>query len=203
MPSTPLAAGTSRQGRPGYDQDSVLTHSVRVFNRHGYDATSMGMLAKELGVSKSAIYHHVSSKEHLLRLALDKALIPLEAVAEESRTRPGPAGDRLEHMLRSTVRVLVEQKPYVTLLLRLRGNTEAERIAVDRRRGIDVTAGELVAAAQQEGALRADIDPRTSARLVFGMINSLVEWFRADGSITAEQVEDVVAAVALDGLRAR
>ena len=70
MPAS-TAAGPTRRGRPGHDQRSVLDLSVEVFNRHGYDATSMGMLAEQLGISKSAIYHHVTSKEHLLRLALD------------------------------------------------------------------------------------------------------------------------------------
>lgn len=201
--STSTAAGHTRRGRPGHDQSSVLEMSVEVFNRHGYDATSMGMLAEQLGISKSAIYHHVASKEHLLRLALDHALIPLEAIGGEEGSRSGPAASRLEHTLRATVRVLVEQQPYVTLLLRLRGNTEIERDALQRRRAVDQQVAQLVAEAQSEGALRDDLDPRTATRLLFGMINSLVEWFRADGPVSAEQVEDTVLAMAIDGLRAR
>ncbi|WP_394214956.1 TetR/AcrR family transcriptional regulator [Brachybacterium vulturis] len=203
MPSTPTPVGASRQGRPGYDQESVLALSVRVFNRHGYDATSMGMLAGELGVSKSAIYHHVQSKEHLLRLALDEALVPLEALTEDDSIRTGPVAERLEHMLRATVRVLIDRQPYVTLLLRLRGNTAVERDALRRRREIDLMAAELVGRAQQEGVLREDVDARTSTRLLFGMISSMAEWFRTDGPVPAAQVEDLVVAMALDGLRAR
>ncbi|ATG50511.1 TetR family transcriptional regulator [Brachybacterium vulturis] len=203
MPSTPAPVGASRPGRPGYDQESVLALSVQVFNRHGYDATSMGMLAGELGVSKSAIYHHVQSKEHLLRLALDEALVPLEALTEDDSIRTGPVAERLEHMLRATVRVLIDRQPYVTLLLRLRGNTDVERDALRRRRDIDVMAAELVGRAQQEGVLREDVDARTSTRLLFGMISSMAEWFRADGPVPAAQVEDLVVAMALDGLRAR
>ena len=78
---------------------------------------------------KSAIYHHVSSKDALLRLALDRALDGLIAVAD---ARPGaldaPAVDRLEFLVRRQRRgAAVEQLPYVTLLLRVRGNTEVER----------------------------------------------------------------------------
>lgn len=202
MPA-PTAAGPIRRGRPGHDQRSVLELSVEVFNRHGYDATSMGMLAEQLGISKSAIYHHVESKEHLLRLALDEALVPLEAIGEEDSSRTGPAAERLEHMLRATIRVLVAKQPYVTLLLRLRGNTEIERDALHRRRAVDADLADLVAAAQQEGALRDDLDARTATRLLFGMINSLVEWFRTDGPVSATTVEDIVLTMAIDGLRAR
>ncbi len=50
----------SRAGRPGHDQQSVLTIAVETFNEFGYEATSMGTLALRLGTSKSAIYHHFS-----------------------------------------------------------------------------------------------------------------------------------------------
>ena len=49
-----------RRGRPGHDQGAVLTAAVRLFNARGYEATSMGDLAEELGITKSSIYHHVT-----------------------------------------------------------------------------------------------------------------------------------------------
>lgn len=203
MPIASKAPSAPRRGRPGYDQESVLTVAVAVFNRHGYDATSMGMLAEELGVSKSAIYHHVPSKGDLLRLALDEALVPLEAIGEHERATTGTSIQRLEFMLRSTIRVLLERQPSVTLLLRLRGNTEIERQALERRRAVDRKVTELMILAQQDGKVRADIEPRTTTRLMFGMINSLVEWYRPDGPGTPQEVEENAIAMIVDGLRAR
>ena len=69
-----MPATTPRRGRPGYDADTILRRAIDLFIRQGYEATSMGDLAVELGLSKSAIYHHVPSKEHLLAAALDEAL---------------------------------------------------------------------------------------------------------------------------------
>jgi len=43
--------------------ESILLTSVALFTEHGYDATSMEDLARALGVTKSAIYHHVSANE--------------------------------------------------------------------------------------------------------------------------------------------
>ncbi|MDN6332625.1 MAG: TetR/AcrR family transcriptional regulator, partial [Micrococcaceae bacterium] len=158
-------------------------------------------LADHLGISKSAIYHHVPSKGDLLDRALDEALVPLEALDQDPRASNGTAGQRLEFILRSTIRVLIERQSYVTLLLRLRGNTEIERLALERRRAVDRRLARLVIDAQQEGTLRQDIDPRTTTRLLFGTINSLVEWYRTDGPSTPEQVEDNAIAMMLDGLR--
>ncbi|NOJ60201.1 TetR family transcriptional regulator [Arthrobacter sp. 260] len=190
----------NRRGRPGYDQQAVLTIAVDVFNRHGYEATSMGVLAENLGISKSAIYHHVPSKGDLLRLALDHALGGLEAVLTDPLATSGKADARLEFVLRGTIAVLIERLPFVTLLLRLRGNTEVERGALERRRAFDHQVAALVDAARTEGSLRSDIDPRTTTRLLFGTINSIVEWYKPGGAVTPDQLADDVITMVFDGL---
>ena len=205
MPSTPstasgAAAGGTRRGRPGYDQQSVLTIAVDVFNKHGYEATSMGILAENLGITKSAIYHHVPSKGDLLRLALDNALDGLEAVLNDARASNGPADEQLEFVLRGTIQVLTERLPFVTLLLRLRGNTEIERDALARRREFDHRVAQLVDAARSEGSLRSDIDPRTTTRLLFGTINSIVEWYKPGGPISPEKLADDIILMVFHGL---
>jgi len=200
MESTRTVTQPAKRGRPGYDQETVLQIAVEAFNEHGYDATSMGKLADRLGISKSAIYHHVPSKEDLLRLALDEALIPLESVIAAVREHEGTAEERLEFFLRSTVRILIAKRTYVTLLLRLRGNTELERSALQRRREMDRQLSALVGQAQEEGQIRQDLEPRATARLLFGMINSVVDWYRVDGLIDASTLENHAMALLFDGL---
>jgi len=188
---------TLRRGRPGYDQRGILEVAVAAFNEHGYDATSIGMLAARLGLSKSAIYHHVASKEELLALALDEALDGLEGVLRSPQATVGDAADRLEAVLRGAVLVLADRLPYVTLLLRVRGNTDVERAALQRRRAFDRAVAQLVADAHAEGALRADADAAVVARLLFGMINSLTEWYDPAGPTQPEQLADTIVALAL------
>ena len=188
-----------RRGRPGHDQQSVLRVAIELFNRQGYDATSMGDLARELGLTKSAIYHHVPSKEHLLESAIDEALDALEASLDEVAATSGlDAGERLRAAVRGSVVVLVEHLPAVTLLLRVRGNTPAEKAALRRRREIDDRLAEMVRGAAAAGAIRADLDPLLTSRLLFGMVNSMTEWLRDDGDV--ETIADTVTTLAFDGL---
>ena len=193
--------GGARRGRPGYDQQTVLRRAVEVFNRQGYDGTSMGDLARELGVGKSALYHHVPGKEALLSQALDEALDGLAAVLD--RPAGATAYDRLRTAVRDSVRVLVEHLPAVTLLLRVRGNSAVELAALRRRREIDDRLAELVSAAAAEGSLRADLPPDLVSRLLFGMVNSLVEWYRPGGPVDAGMLADALASLAFEGLNTR
>ncbi|WP_442860241.1 TetR/AcrR family transcriptional regulator [Arthrobacter sp. zg-Y919] len=203
MDATVDPASGPRRGRPGHDQQTVLNVAVDVFNRHGYEATSMGILAENLGITKSAIYHHVPSKGDLLRLALDHALDGLEAVLDDPQAASGPADVRLEFVLRGTIQVLTERLPFVTLLLRLRGNTEIERSALARRREFDHRVAGLVEAARSEGSVRSDIDPRTTTRLLFGTINSIVEWYKPGGPLPAQKLADNIITMVFDGLHTR
>jgi AcrR family transcriptional regulator len=175
---------------------------VALFNERGYDATSVADIAERLGVSKSALYHHFASREEVLEVALDRALTALEALPDAPGATTGTPFERLRFVVRGAVLVLVEQQSSVTLLLRVRGNSAVERRALERRRAFDHAMTALVHDAQAAGEVRDDVDAAVAARLVFGMINSLVEWYRPDGEVDAETLADDLLHVALDGLAA-
>ncbi|GAA2237782.1 TetR/AcrR family transcriptional regulator [Streptomyces amakusaensis] len=189
--------------RDAYTPDTLLNVAVRVFNERGYDGTSMEHLSQAAGISKSSIYHHVAGKEELLRRAVSRALDALFAVLEEPGAVRGRAVERIEYVTRRTVEVLMAELPHVTLLLRVRGNTETERWAMERRREFDQRVADLLKAAAADGDLRADVDIRLATRLLFGMVNSLVEWYRPHpgGGQDDDQLAETVVRLAFDGLR--
>ncbi|MCM2388882.1 TetR/AcrR family transcriptional regulator [Streptomyces albipurpureus] len=189
--------------RDTYTPETLLTVAVQIFNERGYDGTSMEHLSKAAGISKSSIYHHVSGKEELLRRAVSRALDSLFAVLDEAGAQRGRAIERIEYVTRRTVEVLMAELPYVTLLLRVRGNTKTERWALDRRREFDQRVSDLLKAAAADGDLRTDVDIRLVTRLLFGMVNSLVEWYRPHpgGSPEGGQLAETVVRLAFDGLR--
>jgi AcrR family transcriptional regulator len=189
-------------GRPGYDQETVLRRAIDLFNEQGYDATSIGDLAKTLGLTKSAIYHHVSSKESLLAAALDEALDELTAAIESAIATEGlTASERLRTAIHRSVEILVEHLPAVTLMLRVRGNSEVEITALKRRRALDEQLATLVQAAVEEGTVRSDIEPELISRLLFGMVNSLVEWYRPGGPVDPGVLARTISSLAFEGLK--
>ena len=191
----------ARRGRPGHDQAAVLRAAIDLFNRKGYDATSIGDVAEELGVTKSAVYHHVPSKEHLLAEALDEALDELEAAVGRRRFGRRVGVRTAARVVRRSVEVLVDHQPAVTLLLRVHGNSEWRRPRCAVAAAIDARLADLVGEAVAEGSLRADLDPDVVSRLLFGMVNSLVEWYRPSGPVDVEQLADAMTAIAFEGLR--
>jgi len=178
--------------RPAYDVDSLTDVAVAVFTARGYDATRMEHIARAADVSKSSLYHHVASKEELLGRALGRAVGALTAILEEPAAREGPPGDRLEYVIRRTIEAELRHLAEVTLLLRVRGNTDVERGALDERRRYQERLVALAAEAQAAGELPGDLDPALYVRLVLGMSNSLVDWYRPDGTWSGRQIADTI-----------
>ncbi len=137
--------------RDTYTPETLLSVAVQVFIERGYDGTSMEHLSKAAGISKSSIYHHVAGKEELLRRAVSRALDGLFGILDEEHACVGRAVERLEYVVRRMVEVLITELPYVTLLLRVRGNTDTERWALERRRDFDHRVAELLKAAAADG----------------------------------------------------
>ncbi|MFF9480404.1 TetR/AcrR family transcriptional regulator [Streptomyces sp. NPDC014733] len=187
--------------RDTYTPDSLLAVAVEVFIERGYDGTSMEHLSRAAGISKSSIYHHVRSKEELLRRAISRALDGLFGVLEEPGATGGRAIERLEYVTRRVAEVLLDELPYVTLLLRVRGNTDTERWAMERRREFDHRVAGLLKEAAADGDLRPDVDIPLATRLLFGMINSIVEWYRPGRGAGRDEVAEAVVRTAFAGLR--
>lgn len=188
-----------RLRRPSHGPGSLLEVAVGQFITRGYDATSMEDLSRAAGITKSSFYHHFSGKEALLRAALERALDRLFAILVEDGARTGTALERLRHIVRGQIVVLVEELPYVTLLLRVRGNTESERWALDRRRQFDARVAALVREAVDAGEIRAGVEPALAARLLSGLVNSVVEWYRPGRPGEAQLPADVARA-AFEGI---
>lgn len=187
--------------RSPYDRDHVVDVAVKVFTERGYDGTSMANIADALGVHKSSIYHHVSGKEQLLDDAVKRALNALHGMLAEPGAVDGPAVERLRYVVRRTVEIMVRQLAEVTVLLRIRGNTPTERWAMSRRRDFDRAVQRIVSDSVAEGDLRSDVDPALATRLVFGMSNSVSEWYQAGGRLTAHDIATAVEKVTFEGLR--
>lgn len=188
-----------RVRRPAQGPGSLLEIAVAEFNTRGYDATSMEDLSRAAGITKSSFYHHFAGKEALLRAALERAIEVLFAVFDEPAAAAGSPRERLRHIVRGQVAALIGDLPYVTLLLRVRGNTDTERWALEQRRAYDARVAAIVAEAVEQGELRADVDPALAARLLSGLVNSVAEWFRP-GRPGAAQLPEQVARAAFDGI---
>jgi hypothetical protein len=80
----------------------------------------------------------------------------------------------------------------------VRGNTETERWALDRRRAFDAHVAGLVREAVDAGEIRSGVEPALAARLLSGMVSSVSEWARPGRG--APELLDAVERAAFEGI---
>lgn len=182
-----------------HDIDSLTDVAFRLFAQRGYDATSMDQIARAAHVTKASIYHHVSGKEALLAHGLGRALRALFSTLDEPASTKGSARERLRAIVARVAEVTMEMLPEVSVLFRVRGNSKTEKSAMERRRRFDAIVTDLVRTAQRDGDFRCDIDSGLVTRLIFGMSNSVVEWYRPSGRTPAPQIAEAVSRVVFEG----
>ena len=189
--------------RPPYDIESVTAAAVRVFNRCGYEAASMEDVARETGITKSSLYYYVSGKEELLSRALERAFKGLLGVLDEPGAQSGTPLERLRHIVYRGVIITLAFVQEVELLQRVKGNTPTEREAMTRRRRFDSEVAKIVREAIAAGQIDASIDARLLTRLIFGLGNSLTQWYRPEGRLRPEQIAEAVSHLIFSGIARR
>jgi AcrR family transcriptional regulator len=191
------------QPRKALDADTLTNIAFRVFATRGYDASSMDDVARAAGITKASIYHHTAGKEALLARGLQRALDALYEILAEPEAKNARAVDRLRYIVRRVAETTTQLLPELSVLFRVRGNSETERKALAGRRNFDATVSGLLEEAVSAGDLRTTVPPRMATRLIFGMSNSIVEWYKADPEREGRDVVESVVALVFNGLDAR
>ena len=194
------ADASPHRGRPGHTREDVIEAAVDLFTRHGYYATSMGQVADSLGISKAALYHHISSKEQILELTVDHALNSLDEAFSRVEKSDATPGEKLRAVIHDTVVILCDDPSSVALLLRMRGVSDVELAAKARRRELTDRLVPIVADAIQAGEIRSDVAPEVLTRLIFGTINAVSSWYDTDGVLDSESTSALVTDLIFTGI---
>jgi len=174
--------------------------AARLFAEKGYHGTSIGDLAKAMGVQKGSLYAHIASKEDLLyetmREGADAFHSALDAIPDEL-----PATEKIRFALRGHLRVVAEQLDVATVFMREWRYLEGERrdeILAERRRYEDRVRA-LFREGRERGELRTDLDDATAALLTLSAANWAYTWLQPGRD--TDELADRFYLVLIDGIR--
>lgn len=137
---------SSRAAQAEQTRQQILQTSQRLFAEHGYDATSIQMIADEMGLTKAAVYYHFRAKSDILHAALRPGIQRAATLMDEAALLRGKRS-RMEHVVNGVVEFLVQNRHYAVMASRdpaaKRHSPDAEADWMDlRRRGITLFYGE-------------------------------------------------------------
>lgn len=195
------AAGGQRTQRR---RQELIKVACRVFAAKGFDAASLQDIADEFGVLKGSLFHYIQSKDELLSEIIQGVHLGAEDEVWSIARQDKPAISRLQRLIAAYVVYVSEHLAEVTVWLHdFNALDEATRETIrryedrDRRRLV-----ELIAEAQSEGAIRADLDPRLVSLALLGAMNWVHRWFRPRG-LPAGEVGELFSDMFIAGLAPR
>lgn len=176
--------------------------AARLFAQRGYAATTMADIAEPLGVTKAALYYYVASKEEILGIIADHALGLLESGLERIRSEHDTYTAQLRAAIRHHVEVATHDTKSLFVLEAIKSelSDEQQQALRQRSRGYRLKLAALIVDGQQDGEMRADLDPHMAALAVIGMCSWVAWWFDPGGAADPRRIAEVFEQVCLGGL---
>lgn len=179
---TEARSGTSGTARGAYAKTAqfrseVLDAALRIVAEHGFDAATLQLIADEVHRSKAGLLHHFGSREGLMleilrhREETDGLLFPIEGASFAERT-----ARLVEH--NATVPGLIALFTVVSALAAADpDDTPRRRHFTARYANSRAHFTARMTAAQEAGAIRADIAPEVAADLLIATMDGLqTQW---------------------------
>lgn len=193
------------RGAPRTDsRERILRVAADLFRQRGYAATSINDIAQQLGMVKSALYHHFSSKEEILseilQRGLDDLLGPLEAIVASDLSPVEKLRAAMVHQLRAVTQGI--DAPVAAVAIREPGalSPEMRERFIARRDCVDKLYRRIIEEGIRAGVFRP-VDPKLFTFAVLGMCNLARQWYSPHGPYTCEEIADTFFDYVVEGLR--
>jgi AcrR family transcriptional regulator len=185
-------------------RNQILDAAARIISQKGYHAASMQDIARAVNLQKASLYHHVSSKQEILLILLNRGLDllteRLEAVVEKEIS----PDEKLRQAMTTYMQTLADYDSLSAILLLEHRSLEPElhELHVPRRDRFERIWRDLIQEGIEAGVFTS-ASPSIAARAVLGVMNWTITWYRYDGPLSAGEIAAKFADLFLQGLLVR
>jgi AcrR family transcriptional regulator len=184
-------------------KDVIVSKAATLFREKGYKAASMRDLAESVGVEAASLYNHIKSKSELLHELVfsvaNKFVMKLDEIESESIS----SLQKMEKILRFHIsemihhyeEVYVSDREWKHLSDPYLSNYQNQRRVYRKR----------LAAIIEEGIRNKEIkaiDAPTVVLIFLHAVSGIESWHRSTKKISAEELEQNMVAILIDGLKA-
>lgn len=174
----------------------ILDVAARLFVDQGYAATTLRQIATAAGIKAGSVYYHYASKDELFDAVLARGIDVMEAAFADAAEESFGADARttLRHHVRAHLASLHEHGPYTAAHVTAfhTAPPEVRSAAIERRDAYEALWTELLHDLTADGDGRGDLRIGITRLLLFGAMNSTVEWFDPDGRDTLDDLAEVI-----------
>ena len=194
-----MATDTQREKRR-----QILRAAITVFARSGYHTSRVADVAKEAGVAYGLVYHYFGSKEDLLETIFRRTWSRMLEAVQEVEKEGAPAREQIAAVARIVLGAWQADPDLVRVLVREVARSPQLGREVDEIEHAFQALERIVSRGQERGELRADVEPRLAAWVLYGGLEEILTGWVFErlpsSDQDVEQAERTVVAMLADGL---
>ena len=182
----------------------ILRAAITVFARSGYHTSRVADVAKEAGVAYGLVYHYFGSKEELLETIFRRTWSRMLEAVEALEREGAPAREQLTGVARIVLGSWETDPDLVRVLVREVARSPQLGREVDEIEHAFAALQRLVVRGQERGELRAGLDPRFAAWILYGALEEILTGWVFErlpaGPEEVARAEQTVVELLTDGL---
>jgi AcrR family transcriptional regulator len=186
--ATSVKGVSTRAAQAEQTRQQILETAHRLFAELGYDATSLQMIADEMGLTKAAVYYHFRAKTDILHAAMQPEIRQIEALVDDAAAMH-PRRARIEHLVNGFADFLVQNRHFAVM---------ASSDPAAKRNKLDDDA---VTIRRRVLALFFGNDPTGAERVAYHAVLSLPESLPALVDLTDDELREALQTTMLRILR--
>jgi AcrR family transcriptional regulator len=175
----------------------VLRTAARTFSRRGFHQTTLADIADELHIAKPTLYHYFKSKDEILLEVQQVAIAQmLDADVDENAT----GREQIRAFFHRYVEMIVDDFGTCLIMTGVLPLLPENRMLVRKgSKSIELILREML----QRGIADKSIlpcDPGIASKFMFGALNWIPYWYRADGELDIEGLAEKAIEFVMRGL---
>lgn len=186
-------------------EDAIVSTVNRLLAEKGFDAMTVDEVAASVGIAKASLYKHFPSKEDLAAAAMVRVMRRAQAFLAALPAGAAPL-DNLKAVARWTMEVQLdgEMPSLPSQNSSLRAALMASKDYMDGLMEVSDRLGAWIEAAQKEGTLNPGLPAIAVLYTLYARAcDPVLEFLKAGGQHTNEQIVEMVLSTCFDGLNSR
>lgn len=202
-PASPWLPQAQRGKTRDQKREAVLKMAAQLFCEQGFHNTTLTDIARQLHITKPALYHYFASKDEILQACVREAVAATESEWKAASQQGQTGRERLEHFMAwyaenmttvfgmCFVRIAEQD-----LEEKARAELHAAKTLVDRR------MRQLLEQGIEDGSI-APCNARVTGFTIAGALSWIGHWYKPAGRLTPREVAEQVVQLLTSGLSPR
>lgn len=168
----------------------IIDTAVELFRKKGYRTTSLNDVANELGITKTALYHYVESKEEFLAVIFTQAFQVIFESTQRIAALDLPPETKLRQIILNHItNIIIKNQSLVYVFFAEENQLPAKfsRMVRKKKREYD----EILLGIIEEGITAGvfeKVDPKLLVYIIVGMCNWIYLWYKPSIPYSPEDI---------------